>query len=311
MHVDGFRFDLASALARGLHDVDRLHAFFDLIQQDPVVSGVKLIAEPWDVGEGGYQVGNFPPLWSEWNGRYRDTVRDYWRGEPATIAEFAYRFTGSSDLYAGDSSPGSSINFVTAHDGFTLADLVSYNEHAQRGQRRGRSRRRAAQPLLEPRGRGAHRRSRRPRAARPADAQHARDAVAEPGRPDAADGRRGRPHPARQQQRLLPGQRAELVRLGPTSSATPSCSSSPRSSSRCAATIPCSTGAVGSPGATSAATRSPASATASAHWVTSPGCVPTVRRCRTTTGRSGYARALGVLLNGAAVPDPGPRGEPS
>ena len=128
MHVDGFRFDLASALARGLHEVDRLGPFFDLIQQDPVVSGIKLIAEPWDIGEGGYQVGNFPPMWSEWNGRYRDTVRDYWRGEPATIAEFAYRFTGSSDLYAGDSSPGSSVNFVTAHDGFTLADLVSFNE---------------------------------------------------------------------------------------------------------------------------------------------------------------------------------------
>jgi len=128
MHVDGFRFDLASALARGLHDVDRLGPFFDLIQQDPIVNGVKLIAEPWDIGEGGYQVGNFPPMWSEWNGRYRDTVRDYWRGEPATIAEFAYRFTGSSDLYAGDSSPGSSVNFVTAHDGFTMADLVSYND---------------------------------------------------------------------------------------------------------------------------------------------------------------------------------------
>jgi isoamylase len=128
MHVDGFRFDLASALARGLHEVDRLGPFFDLIQQDPVVSGIKLIAEPWDIGEGGYQVGNFPPMWSEWNGRYRDTVRDYWRGEPATIAEFASRFTGSSDLYAGDSSPGSSVNFVTAHDGFTMADLVSFNE---------------------------------------------------------------------------------------------------------------------------------------------------------------------------------------
>ncbi len=128
MHVDGFRFDLASALARGLHEVDRLGPFFDLIQQDPVVNAVKLIAEPWDIGEGGYQVGNFPPMWSEWNGRYRDTVRDYWRGEPATIAEFAARFTGSSDLYAGDSSPGSSVNFVTAHDGFTMADLVSYND---------------------------------------------------------------------------------------------------------------------------------------------------------------------------------------
>jgi isoamylase len=129
MHVDGFRFDLASTLARELHDVDRLSAFFDLVQQDPVVSQVKLIAEPWDVGEGGYQVGNFPGLWTEWNGKYRDTVRDYWRGEPATLGEFASRLTGSSDLYeATGRRPGASINFVIAHDGFTLRDLVSYNE---------------------------------------------------------------------------------------------------------------------------------------------------------------------------------------
>jgi isoamylase len=129
MHVDGFRFDLASTLARELYTVDRLSAFFDLIQQDPIVSQVKLIAEPWDVGEGGYQVGNFPPQWSEWNGRYRDTIRDFWRGEPATLAEFGSRFTGSSDLYQADSRrPTASINFVTAHDGFTLADLVSYND---------------------------------------------------------------------------------------------------------------------------------------------------------------------------------------
>jgi isoamylase len=129
MHVDGFRFDLASALARGLHDVDRLGAFFDLIQQDPVVSRVKLIAEPWDVGEGGYQVGNFPPLWSEWNGKYRDWVRDYWRSEPGSLQELGARFTGSSDLYeSGMRFPHASINFVTAHDGFTLRDLVSYNE---------------------------------------------------------------------------------------------------------------------------------------------------------------------------------------
>ena len=121
MHVDGFRFDLASTLARELYAVDRLSAFFDLVQQDPVVSQVKLIAEPWDVGEGGYQVGNFPPLWSEWNGRYRDTIRDFWRGEPATLAEFGYRFTGSSDLYQADTRrPTASVNFVTAHDGFTL-----------------------------------------------------------------------------------------------------------------------------------------------------------------------------------------------
>jgi glycogen operon protein len=128
MHVDGFRFDLASALARQFHEVDRLSAFFDLVQQDPVVSQVKLIAEPWDVGDGGYQVGNFPPLWSEWNGKYRDTIRDMWRGEPATVPEFASRLTGSSDLYQADSRrPVASINFVTCHDGFTLRDLVSYN----------------------------------------------------------------------------------------------------------------------------------------------------------------------------------------
>ncbi|MDA2991316.1 MAG: glycogen debranching protein GlgX [Actinomycetota bacterium] len=129
MHVDGFRFDLASTLAREFYDVDRLSAFFDLVQQDPVVSQVKLIAEPWDIGEGGYQVGNFPGLWTEWNGKYRDTVRDYWRGEPAALGEFASRLTGSSDLYeATGRRPVASINFVTCHDGFTLADLVSYNE---------------------------------------------------------------------------------------------------------------------------------------------------------------------------------------
>jgi glycogen operon protein len=129
MHIDGFRFDLASSLARGLHEVDRLGAFFDLIQQDPVVSRVKLIAEPWDVGEGGYQVGNFPPLWSEWNGKYRDWIRDYWRSEPGSLPELGARFTGSSDLYeSGMRFPHASINFVTAHDGFTLLDLVSYNQ---------------------------------------------------------------------------------------------------------------------------------------------------------------------------------------
>jgi isoamylase len=129
MHVDGFRFDLAATLARQFHEVDRLSAFFDLIQQDPVISQVKLIAEPWDVGEGGYQVGNFPPLWSEWNGKYRDSIRDYWRQSGAAIGELAERLTGSSDLYeATGRRPFASINFVTCHDGFTLVDLVSYNE---------------------------------------------------------------------------------------------------------------------------------------------------------------------------------------
>ncbi|MBD3886033.1 glycogen debranching protein GlgX [Phormidium tenue FACHB-886] len=130
MHVDGFRFDLASALARELYEVNSLAAFFDIIHQDPILADVKLIAEPWDVGDGGYQVGNFPVLWSEWNGKYRDTVRDFWRGEDSTLGEFAYRLTGSPDLYFQQNGrrPNASINFVTAHDGFTLNDLVSYNE---------------------------------------------------------------------------------------------------------------------------------------------------------------------------------------
>jgi isoamylase len=129
MHVDGFRFDLAATLARELHDVDRLAAFFDIIHQDPIVSQVKLIAEPWDVGSGGYQVGNFPVLWAEWNGKYRDNVRRYWKGDEGQLSDLGYRLTGSSDLYKHDGRrPYASINFVTAHDGFTLEDLVSYNE---------------------------------------------------------------------------------------------------------------------------------------------------------------------------------------
>jgi glycogen operon protein len=129
MHVDGFRFDLAASLARELHEVDRLGSFFDIIHQDPVISQVKLIAEPWDIGEGGYQVGNFPPGWAEWNGKYRDCMRDYWRGAESMLGEFALRFTGSPDLYEDNNrQPTASINFITAHDGFTLRDLVSYNE---------------------------------------------------------------------------------------------------------------------------------------------------------------------------------------
>jgi glycogen operon protein len=128
MHIDGFRFDLASTLARELHEVDRLSSFFDIIQQDPVISRVKLIAEPWDLGAGGYQVGNFPALWSEWNGKYRDSMRHFWKGDGGYVAEFATRFTGSSDLYEWSSRrPHASVNFVTCHDGFTLNDLVSYD----------------------------------------------------------------------------------------------------------------------------------------------------------------------------------------
>ncbi len=129
MHVDGFRFDLASTLARELHDVNKLGAFFDTIHQDPTLADVKLIAEPWDIGEGGYQVGNFPVLWAEWNGKYRDTVRRFWKGDSGQLSDFAYRLTGSSDLYQNDGrKPSASINFITAHDGFTLCDLVSFNE---------------------------------------------------------------------------------------------------------------------------------------------------------------------------------------
>jgi glycogen operon protein len=129
VHVDGFRFDLASALARELYAVNRLSAFFDVIAQDPVISRVKLIAEPWDVGEGGYQVGNFPPGWAEWNGRYRDTVRRFWRGDEGALPELATRLSGSSDLYGSSGrQPHASINFITSHDGFTLADLVAYEQ---------------------------------------------------------------------------------------------------------------------------------------------------------------------------------------
>ncbi len=150
MHVDGFRFDLAAALAREFYDVERLATFFELVQQDPVVSQVKLIAEPWDVGPGGYQVGNFPAQWTEWNGKYRDTVRDFWRGEPATLGEFASRITGSADLYEHSGRrPFASINFVTAHDGFTLRDLVSYNEKHNDANGENNARRRVSQPLVQ------------------------------------------------------------------------------------------------------------------------------------------------------------------
>ncbi len=211
MHVDGFRFDLASTLAREFYDVDRLSAFFDLVQQDPVVSQVKLIAEPWDVGEGGYQVGNFPGLWTEWNGKYRDTVRDYWRGEPATLGEFASRLTGSSDLYEVSSRrPSASINFVTAHDGFTLNDLVSYNEKHNEANgednRDGESHNRS----LELRRRGSDRRPRHRGAAVPPDAQLLGHSDGQPGHADDHPWRRDRAQSKRQQQRLLPGLRIVL-----------------------------------------------------------------------------------------------------
>ena len=214
MHVDGFRFDLAAALAREFYDVDRLSTFFELVQQDPVVSQVKLIAEPWDVGPGGYQVGGFPPQWTEWNGKYRDTVRDFWRGEPS-LGEFASRLSGSSDLYENSGRrPVASINFVTAHDGFTLRDLVSYNdkhneangEDNKDGESHNRSWNHGVEgPTDDPEILGA--------ALAPA-AELPHHAAAQPGRPDAAARRRGRPHPAGQQQHLRPGLRDLLDALG-------------------------------------------------------------------------------------------------
>ena len=168
MHVDGFRFDLAATLARQFHEVDRLSSFFDLVQQDPVVSQVKLIAEPWDVGEGGYQVGNFPPLWTEWNGKYRDTVRDLWRGEPRTLAEFASRLTGSSDLYQDDGRRPAGLHQLR-HLPRRLhpARPGVVQRQAQRRQRRGQPGRREPQPVLELRGRGRDRRPGRAGTARP------------------------------------------------------------------------------------------------------------------------------------------------
>ena len=214
MHVDGFRFDLASTLAREFYDVDRLATFFELVQQDPVVSQVKLIAEPWDIGPGGYQVGGFPPQWTEWNGAYRDTVRDFWRGEPS-LGEFASRVAGSSDLYEHSGRrPVASINFVTAHDGFTLRDLVSYNE--KHNEANGEDNNDGE----------SHNRSWNHGVEGPTDdpeilalpvaraAQPPGHAAAQPGRADAPARRRARPDPAGQQQHLRPGQRAELGALG-------------------------------------------------------------------------------------------------
>ena len=214
-HVDGFRFDLASALARELYDVDRLSAFFDVIHQDPVLSQVKLIAEPWDVGPGGYQVGNFPVLWSEWNGIYRDVVRDFWRGA-ASVGEFASRFTGSSDLYESDGrQPFSSINFITAHDGFTLRDLVSYNDKHNEANlednRDGTDDNRSWNCGVEGETDDPEINALRERQQR----NFLATLFLSQGVPDAARRRRDRPQPGRQQQRLVPGQRDLLVRVGP------------------------------------------------------------------------------------------------
>ena len=214
MHVDGFRFDLATTLARGPRGEFAASPFFAAITQDPVISTAKLIAEPWDVGEGGYRVGNFPVNWKEWNGKYRDGVRDFWRGADGSMGEFASRVTGSSDLYrAGGRAPLASINFVTSHDGFTLTDLVSYNE--KHNEANGEDNRDGDEPesIVELRRRRADRRSRDSRASRAAKTQLPGDADPVAGRADDSPRRRARPHAARQQQRLLPGQSNFVDRL--------------------------------------------------------------------------------------------------
>ena len=213
-HVDGFRFDLAATLARELYDVDRLSAFFDIIHQDPILSGVKLIAEPWDVGPGGYQVGNFPILWTEWNGEYRDSIRDFWRGD-TSAAEFAQRFAGSADLYDVRRPASGGIDQLH-HRARRIHARRSglLQRQAQRGQPRGQPGRRRRQPLLELRRRRPNRRRRDLRAAGPPAAQPPRHAPAVAGRSDASRWRRVRALPGRQQQRLVSGLGDLLVRMG-------------------------------------------------------------------------------------------------
>ena len=243
MRVDGFRFDLAPTLARQDGSFDRVSAFFDLVSQDPVVSRAKLIAEPWDVGQvDSYDIGRFPPLWGEWNGRYRDTMRDFWRSHDGLLGDFATRLTGSSDLYGGAGRrPTASVNLITVHDGFTLADLVSYdtkhNEANGEGNRDGTDDNRSWNCGVE----GPTDDRDDPRPAQPAEPSHARHPAAVVRRPDARRRGRARPHPAGQQQRLLPGQRDHLVRLVGTSTRT--CSRSPGNWWRSGGTTPCSGGA--------------------------------------------------------------------
>ena len=303
MHVDGFRFDLASSLARQFHEVDRLSAFFDLVQQDPVVSQVKLIAEPWDVGDGGYQVGNFPPLWTEWNGKYRDTVRDYWRGEPGTLGDFASRLSGSSDLYEHSGrKPIASVNFVTAHDGFTIRDLVSYNEKHNEangeGNNDGESHNRSWNCGVEgdtddPQVAGA---------AGAAAAQLPGHAAALAGRADDRCTATSSAAPSSGNNNVY-CQDNELVLdgLGPRRTGSRSCSRSPSGWSSCATSTRCS----GAGGSSPARSPAPATTLADIAWFTPDG-----KAWRTTTGATTTTKALMVFLNGDGIPEPGRRGEP-
>ena len=304
MHVDGFRFDLASTLAREFYDVDRLSTFFEVVQQDPVVGQVKLIAEPWDVGPGGYQVGNFPPQWTEWNGKYRDTVRDFWRGEPATLAEFASRITGSADLYQDDGrQPFPSINFVTAHDGFTLNDLVSYNDKHNEANgednRDGESHNRSWNcgvegPTDDPEVLALRARQRR---------NFLATLLLVPGRADDLHGDElGRTQHGNNNA-LLPGQRDQLGRLGERRRAPARVH--PQVSPRCAGSTRCS-GAAGSSPAGRCAAAAPA--TRCRTWRGSPrtaGRWPARTGATTSAGRSrcsSTARASGTAARRPAAP---------
>ena len=275
MHVDGFRFDLASTLAREFYDVDKLATFFELVQQDPVVSQVKLIAEPWDVGPGGYQVGNFPPQWTEWNGAYRDTVRDFWRGEP-NLGEFASRLSGSSDFYEQSGRrPFASINFVTAHDGFTLNDLVSYNEKHNEangednndGESHNRSWNHGVEgPTDDPEVHAARAREQR---------NFLATLLLSQGVPMIAHGDELGPHPARQQQHLRAGLRAQLGRLGARRPAPDGVHR------RCLAAAGRRTRPSGASGSSPAA---PCARVTASGSTTSSGCIPTGTPWRTTPG---------------------------
>ena len=299
MHVDGFRFDLASTLARELFEVNRLGAFFDIIHQDPVLSQVKLIAEPWDVGPGGYQVGNFPVLWTEWNGKYRDCVRRFWKGDGGTTSELATRLAGSSDLYQDDGrKPYASINFITCHDGFTLHDLVSYND--KHNEANGEENRDGANdnnswncgdegPTDDP---DDH------RAARAAEAKSDRHPDALAGRADDARRRRAGPQPGGQQQHLLPGQRAHLARLGPGRPAAEVPGVHRKLSSSGGPSRSSSGGSFSSAGRCAARTSrtSPFSALG-------PGDVD-------EDWNAGFVKCLGVRLAGDLIDDDDERGEP-
>ena len=298
MHVDGFRFDLASTLAREFYEVDRLSTFFELVQQDPVVSQVKLIAEPWDVGPGGYQVGNFPPQWTEWNGAYRDTVRDFWRGEPSArrVRLPAGRVLRPLRELRSPTLRQHQLRHRPRRLHAARPGLLQ--REAQRGQRRGQQRRREPQPLLEPRRRGPDRRPRGPGAARPRAAQLPGHAAAEPGRADDPARRRAGPHPAGQQQHLRPGLRDLLGALGPGRQAADRVHRGARSGSGASTRRSGASGS--SPAPPCAAARSS---------TTSSGCTPTAARWRTATGTSG-GKTLGMYLNGHGIAGRDARGNP-